>query len=75
MFERTTMDISKEKRRHILKYFFDKGQKVSPAVNHAKFWSHPFRSGNFIERPIVENNDEIMVIDDSNPLASTVSIA
>lgn len=55
------MDLSKEKIRYILQFFFDKGENASQAaenvnsvygpdtitVNHAQFWFRRFRSGNF----------------------------
>ncbi|XP_011051581.1 PREDICTED: histone-lysine N-methyltransferase SETMAR-like [Acromyrmex echinatior] len=54
------MDTSKEKIRHILQFFFDKGENASQAenvnsvydsdtvtANHAQFWFRRFRSGNF----------------------------
>jgi len=53
------MDTSKEKIRHILQFFFDKGENTSQAAenvnsvygpdtvtaNHAQFWFYRFRSG------------------------------
>jgi len=55
------MDTSKEKIRHILQFFFDKGENASQAAenvnsiyspdtitaNHAHFWFCRSRSGNF----------------------------
>jgi len=55
------MNTSKEKIRHILQFFFDKGENASQAAenvnsvygpdtvtaNHAQFWFRRFRSGNF----------------------------
>jgi len=54
------MDTSKEKIRHVLQFFFDKGENASQAAenvnsvgpdtvtaNHAQFWFRRFRSGNF----------------------------
>ncbi|CAD6994021.1 unnamed protein product [Ceratitis capitata] len=57
----SNMDTSKEKRRSILQFFFDKGKNASQAaeivnsvygpdtvtVNHAQFWFRRFRSGNY----------------------------
>ena len=62
LFERVSkMDTNKEKIRHILQFFFDKGENASQAaenvnsvygpdtvtVNIAQFWFRRFRSGNF----------------------------
>ncbi|KAG5314825.1 SETMR methyltransferase, partial [Acromyrmex insinuator] len=53
------MDISKEKIRHILQFFFDKGENASQAAENVnsvyctgpgtvtQFWFRRFRSGNF----------------------------
>ncbi|QQP55627.1 Histone-lysine N-methyltransferase SETMAR, partial [Caligus rogercresseyi] len=55
------MDISNEKIRHILQFFFDKSENASQAAenvnsvygsntvtaNHAQFWFRIFCSGNF----------------------------
>ena len=57
----STMDTSKEKIRHILQFFFDKGENARQAAenvnsvygpdtvtaNYAQFWFRRFRSGNF----------------------------
>ncbi|XP_011050533.1 PREDICTED: histone-lysine N-methyltransferase SETMAR-like [Acromyrmex echinatior] len=68
------MDTSKKKIRHILQFFFDKGENASQAAenvnsvygpdtvttNHAQFWFRRFRSGNFDVKDALRSGSPIV---------------